>query len=189
MKRLLGYLRRYKARYAAGGACLLITASLAMAVPYLLKRAIDAIQRGDPFRVVAHVAGAIVVVAIVQTVTRTLSRALIFNVGRDVEYELRIDLFAHLQRLPVAFYQAQQTGDLMSRLINDVTAIRMLLGVGILNLVNTPIYYAYGVTIMVMLDPTLTAISLLPYPILLFVIKRVSRRLMEQTLRVQEGLA
>jgi len=189
VKRLLGYLRRYKARYAAGGACLLITASLAMAVPYLLKRAIDAIQRGDPFRVVAHVAGAIVVVAIVQTVTRTLSRALIFNVGRDVEYELRSDLFAHLQQLPVSFYQAQQTGDLMSRLINDVTAIRMLLGVGILNLVNTPIYYAYGVTIMLMLDPKLTVVALLPFPLLLLLVKRMSRRLMEQTLRVQEGLA
>ena len=77
----------------------------------------------------------------------------------------------------------------MSRLINDVTAIRMLLGVGILNLVNTPVYYAYGVTIMLTLDPVLTAIALLPYPILLLVMKRVSRHLMEQTLRVQEGLA
>ena len=189
MKRLFGYLRRYKARYAAGGACLLVTASLAMAVPYLLKRAIDAIERGQPFSVAARLAGLIVVVSLVQAVARTLSRALIFNVGRDVEYELRADLFAHLQRLPVAYYQAQQTGDLMSRLINDVTAIRMLLGVGILNLVNTPIYYVYGVAIMLTLDPRLTLISLLPFPVLLFAVKRMSRRLMEQTLRVQEGLA
>lgn len=189
MKRLLGYLRRYTVRYAAGGACLLATASLAMAVPYLLKRAIDAIERGDSFRVVVQAAVAIVVVAIVQAVTRTLSRALIFNVGRDVERDLRTDLFAHLQRLPLAYYQAQQTGDLMSRLINDVTAIRMLLGVGILNLVNTPVYYAYGLTIMLMLDPMLTVVALVPFPILLLLVKRISRRLMEQTLRVQEGLA
>ena len=135
-----------------------------MAVPYLLKRAIDAIQRGEPFSVAARVAAAIVAVALVQAVARTLSRALIFNVGRDVEYDLRNDLFAHLQRLPVAYYQAQQTGDLMSRLINDVTAIRMLLGVGILNLVNTPIYYAYGLAIMLTLDPTLTLVALLPFP-------------------------
>ncbi len=189
MNRLLGYLRRYKARYAAGGVCLLVTASLAMAVPYLLKRAIDAIQRGEPFDVAARLAAVIVAVALVQAVTRTLSRTLIFNVGRDVEYALRTDLFAHLQRLPLAYYQAQLTGDLMSRLINDVTAIRMLLGVGILNLVNTPVYYAYGVTIMLTLDPTLTLVALLPFPILLLAVKRISRRLMEQTLRVQEGLA
>jgi ATP-binding cassette, subfamily B, multidrug efflux pump len=189
VKRLLGYLRRYKARYAAGGLCLLVTASLAMAVPYLVKRAIDAIERGEPASVAAQVALVIVAVALVQAVARTLSRALIFNVGRDVEHDLRSDLFAHLQRLPVSYYQAQLTGDLMSRLINDVTAIRMLLGVGILNLVNTPIYYAYGVTIMLTLDPTLTLISLLPFPVLLYMVKKTSRRLMEQTMHVQEGLA
>jgi ATP-binding cassette subfamily B protein len=189
VKRLFGYLRRYRARYAAGGICLLLTASLAMAVPYLLKRAIDSVQRGEPFGVVGRLAALIVVVALVQAVTRTLSRALIFNVGRDVEYQLRTDLFAHLQRLPVAYYQEQQTGDLMSRLINDVTAIRMLLGVGILNLVNTPVYYAYGITIMLTLDPWLTLLSLLPFPILLLVVKHTSRKLMEQTLHVQEGLA
>ena len=186
MKRLLGYLRRYRARYAAGGFFLLVTASLAMAVPYLLKRAIDAIEHGRSF---AQFAALIVAVALVQGVARTLSRSLIFNVGRDVEYDLRSDLFAHLQRLPVAYYQAQQTGDLMSRLINDVTAIRMLLGVGILNLVNTPIYYAYGLAIMLTLDPTLTLVALLPFPILLLLVKRSTRRLMEQTMRVQEGLA
>jgi ATP-binding cassette subfamily B protein len=108
-----------------------------------------------------------VVVRLVQSVARTSIARVIFNVGRDVEYELRSDLFAHLQRLPLSFYQAQQTGDLMSRLINDVTAIRMLLGVGILNLVNTPVYYAYGVTIMLILDPKLTLVALLPFPILL----------------------
>ncbi|MGH7785714.1 MAG: ABC transporter ATP-binding protein, partial [Candidatus Binatia bacterium] len=189
MNRLLGYLRRYRARYAAGGACLVLTASFAMAVPFLLKRAIDAIQRGEPYETVVRLALVMVAVALVQGVVRTASRALIFNVGRDVEYDLRNDLFAHLQRLPLAYYQQQQTGDLMSRLINDVTAIRMLLGVGILNLVNTPIYYAYGVTIMLTLDPTMTVMALLPFPVLLFAVKRISRRLMEQTLRVQEGLA
>ena len=189
MKRLAGYLRRYRGRYAVGGACLLVTASLAMAVPYLLKRAIDAIQRNAPFAEVAHLALGIVAIALVQAVARTFSRALIFNVGRDVEHDLRADLFAHLERLPLSYYQTQLTGDLMSRLINDVTAIRMLLGVGVLNLVNTPIYYVYGVGIMLTLDPLLTVLSLLPFPILLLLVKRVSRTLMEQTLRVQEGLS
>jgi ATP-binding cassette subfamily B multidrug efflux pump len=168
---------------------LLATASLAMLVPYLLKHAIDAIQRGDRSDLVARYALLIVVVAVVQGVARTFSRALIFNVGRDVEYELRNDLFAHLLTLPVDFYQRQQTGDLMSRLINDVTAIRMLLGVGMLNLVNTPLYYIYAVSIMLSLSVPLTILSLLPYPLLLLAVKRVSRRLMEQTVRVQEGLA
>lgn len=189
MNRLLGYLRLYRGRYAAGGACLLVTASLAMAVPYLLKRAIESIERGEPLSRVATLALVIIAVALVQGVVRTLSRSIIFNVGRDVEYDLRNDLFAHLLTLPVQYYQQRQTGDLMSRLINDVTAIRLLLGVGILNLVNTPIYYVYGIAIMLSLDPMLTLLSLLPFPPLLFAVKRVSRRVMEQTLRVQEGLS
>jgi ATP-binding cassette subfamily B protein len=189
MRRLLGYLRRYAARYAAGALCLLLTASLAMAVPYLLKQAIDAIQVGAPFAVPARLAAIIVAVAVAQALVRTLSRALVFNVGRDVERDLRADLFAHLQRLPLAYYQGQHTGDLMSRLVNDVTAVRMLLGVGALNLINTPLYYAYGISIMLALDARLTALALLPFPLLLLLMKGLGRRLIEQTLRVQEGLA
>lgn len=189
MRRLLGYLLRYRWRYGAGAACLLITASLAMAVPYLLKHAIDAIGQGAPAAQVTGYACWIVVIAIVQAVVRTCSRVLIFNVGRDVEYDLRNDLFAHLQRLPVAYYQEQQTGDLLSRLINDVTAVRMLLGPGMLNFVNTPVYYAYGIAIMFTLDARLTVAALLPYPLLLAVARRFGRRLMEHTLRVQQGLA
>jgi ATP-binding cassette subfamily B protein len=187
--RLWGYLRRYLKRYFLGAACLIVTASLAMTVPYLLKRAIEAIQAGAPFSQVATIAAVIALIAVAQAVVRTMSRALIFNVGRDVECDLRNDLFTHLERLPLSYYQNQQTGDLMSRLINDVTAIRMLLGVGFLNLLNTPIYYAYGLSIMFALNAPLTAAALLPFPLLLFLVKRVSRRMMEQTLRVQEELA
>jgi ATP-binding cassette subfamily B multidrug efflux pump len=189
MPRLWRYLQRYRLRYALGCCCLLATASLAMAIPYLLKRAVDAIGHGTSGGRIAAYAAAMIGIALVQAVVRTFSRALIFNVGRDVEYDLRNDLFAHLLRLPTSFYQRQQTGDLMSRLINDVTAVRMLLGPGILNLVNTPLYYAYGIAIMAAIDARLTLAALLPYPLLLLVVKRYSRKLMECTLRVQEGLA
>ncbi len=189
MRRLQRYLWRYRWRYSAGGLCLLVTASLAMAVPYLLKRAIDAVSHGEPLSTVAVFCASIFGIVTLQAVARTFSRVLIFNVGRDVEYDLRNDLFAHLERLPLSYYHQQKTGDLMSRLINDVTAVRMLLGPGILNLVNTPVYYAYGVAIMLSIDPRLTIAALLPYPLLLLIVKRFSRRLMEDTLRVQEGLA
>ena len=189
MSRLLGYLRRYLARYVGGAVCLLATASLAMAVPYLLKHAVDTVAAGGPVSQVTWTALLIGAIACVQAVVRTLSRALIFNVGRDVENDLRNDLFAHLIHLDLGYYQRQQTGDLMSRLINDVTAVRLLLGPGILNLVNTPIYYAYGLTIMLSLSPSLTVIALLPFPALLLAVKRISRQLMERTLHVQQGLS
>lgn len=182
-------MRRYRGRYVLGVVCLLATASLAMSVPLLLKYAIDAIGAGAGIRPVAGYAIAIIVIAIVQGVVRTWSRALVFNAGRDIETDLRSDLFAQLERLDQGFYQHQRTGDLMSRVINDVNAVRMMLGPGVLNLVNTPIYYVYGVGIMLTLDAPLTFAALLPYPVILWIVKRFSRRIMEHTLRVQEGLA
>ncbi|MCC6766208.1 MAG: ABC transporter ATP-binding protein [Deltaproteobacteria bacterium] len=180
---------RYRGRYALGLACLLATGTLAMTVPYLLKRAVDTIAAGGSAGAVGWLALAIVAVALAQGAVRTCSRFLIFNVGRDIEYDLRNDLFAHLERLPLAYYQTQQTGDLMSRLVNDITAVRLLLGVGFLNLVNTPIYYFYAVTIMASMDWRLTLASLVPYPLVLVIVKRTSRQLMERTLKTQEGLA
>jgi ATP-binding cassette subfamily B protein len=189
MTRLWSYMIRYRGRYAIGIACLVATGTLAMLVPYLLKRAVDTIAAGGSASSVAWLAVAIIVIAVVQGVVRTLSRFVIFNVGRDIEYDLRNDLFAHLERLPLAYYQRQQTGDLMSRLVNDITAVRLLLGIGLLNMINTPIYYVYGVSIMVSLDWRLTIASLLTYPLALLFVKRSSRQLMERTLKVQEGLA
>lgn len=189
MRRLFAYMRRYRLRYAAGLVCLATTASLAMTIPLLLKWAIDAIAAGDNLDTVAYLAGAIIAIASVQGVVRTLSRTIIFNVGRDIEFDLRNDLFANLTRLSPSFYQRERTGDLMSRVINDVTAVRMMLGVGVLNLVNTPIYYAYGIGIMLALDPRLTLIAIIPYPIILWVVRITSRRIFEHTLRVQDGLA
>ena len=189
MGRLWSYLIRYRGRYAFGLACLLATGTLAMTIPYLLKRAVDTIAAGGEGATVAWLAVAITAVALVQAIVRTFSRFVIFNVGRDIEYDLRNDLFAHLERLPLEYYQRQQTGDLMSRLVNDIAAVRMLLGVGFLNLVNTPVYYVYGVSIMLSLDWRLTLAALVPYPIVLVLVKRTSRQLMERTLKVQEGLA
>jgi ATP-binding cassette subfamily B protein len=189
MHRLWGYIVRYRARYARGIFCLIVSATLAMSIPLLLKWTIEAIQQQRPFRDVLFYVLAIIGIACVQGVVRSFSRFIIFNVGRDIEYQLRNDLFAHLQKLSLGYYQQQAIGDLMSRLVNDVTAVRLLLGLGILNLLNTPLYYLYAVSAMVMMDPQLTLAALAPYPLMLLFVKRMSRQMMEKTLRVQEGLA
>src|SRR5262245_8349896 len=188
MPRLWRHLARDRARLTWGVLCLLTATSLAMAVPWLVRRVIDGIAAGQGVAALAPTLGLIVAVAVVQAVVRTVSRATIFNVGRDVEYDLRNDLFAHLERLPLGFYQEWRTGDLMSRLVNDVGAVRMLLGPGILNFINTPVYYVYGLSIMLSLDASLTVAALAVYPVALLFVKRASRLLMERTLRVQEGL-
>lgn len=215
MARLFGYLRRYRIRFVAGCFCLVVTATLAMSVPLLLKCSVDRLAAdlaatgvgvpggtratglagsepclpGVTDADVGTYVALIIAIALVQAVARTCSRFLIFNVARDVEYDLRNDLFAHLESLPLDFYHRQTTGDLMSRLVNDIGAVRLMLGPAVLNLLNTPIYYAYGVSIMAAIDPWLTVAALAPYPLVILVMRHNGRRLMEGTLRVQEGLA
>ena len=188
MARLWRYVMRYRLRYLGGVACLLGATSLQMAVPWLLKQCIDAVARDAAPRALLGYLGLIVVIALAQGVVRTFSRFIIFNAGRDIEYDLRNDLFRHLETLPLAFYQQRHTGDLMSRLVNDVTAVRMLLGPGLLNFINTPVAYLYGLAIMLSFDVRLTLAALAVYPVAFLVVKRTSRLLMERALRVQEGL-
>ncbi len=189
MERLWRYIYKYRFRYLRGIACLVLTASLAMSIPWLLKQAIEGIEQGRPLREVYATAIVIVGVAILLGIVRTFSRFLIFNVGRDIEYDLRNDLFIHLQSLSLSYFQKQPIGDLMSRLVNDVTAVRLLLGLGIINILNTPLYYVYAMTAMLAMDPVLTLLALAPYPLMLLLVKNMSSQLMQKTLNVQSGLA
>ena len=193
MKRLWKYVLHHKWRYVVGSLCLFCTATLVMIIPYLSRQAIDAIDTNaatvDTLGLVARYAGAIAALAIVQALVRTVSRTLIFNTGRDIEYELRNDLFRHLETLPQAYYQRQRTGDLMSRLVNDIGAVRLVLGPGILTLINTPLYCVYAFSLMMLMDVRLTLAAMVPFPILLWVVKHYSSAMMEATMHTQERLA
>ena len=189
MQRLWGYIYQYRYRYLRGIACLVTTATLAMSIPWLLKQAVEGIEHGRPFSEVSSTVLLIIGIALLQGVVRSFSRFLIFNVGRDIEYQLRNELFAHLQTLSLSYYQRQPIGDLMSRLVNDVTAVRLLLGLGIINILNTPLYYVYAMSAMLAMDPVLTLLAVAPYPFMFLLVRTMSRQLMERTLNVQAGLA
>jgi ATP-binding cassette subfamily B protein len=125
----------------------------------------------------------------VQGIARTCSRALIFNAGRDVEYDLRNDLFAHLQKLPLSFYHSQRTGDLMSRVINDISAVRVMLGPGILNFVNAPLYYVYALALMLSMDVRMTLAALAPFPLLVFAVTKFRGRILKSSFEVQQQMS
>ena len=175
--RLLGhYLRRYWRRYLVGGLCLLGTATLVMWIPWWIREAVRIIEDGGSLRDVRYYALLIGASAVAQGVVRTYSRALIFNAGRNVEYDLRNDLFAHLQKLPLSFYHSQRTGDLMSRLINDISAVRVMLGPGILNFVNAPLYYVYALALMLSMDVRMTLAAIGPFLLLLIAARQFRGR-------------
>jgi ATP-binding cassette subfamily B protein len=189
MGRLSKYALRYWRQYLYGGICLLGTATLVMWIPWWIREAVRIIERGGPLSDVTFYAVLIVAAALVQGVVRTYSRALIFNAGRNVEYDLRNDLFAHLQKLPLSFYHSQRTGDLMSRVINDISAVRVMLGPGILNFVNAPLYYVYAVALMLTMDVRMTLAALAPFPLLIYVANKFRGRIMQSSLQVQQQMS
>ncbi len=187
--RLIEYLRKYRRRYLLGGLCLVVTTSLLMVVPWWVRGAIDVIERGDPD---SELGGYVLLIALAAAgggLLRGVSRSIIFNAGRNIEYDIRNDLFAHLEKLPLGYYQSQRTGDLMSRAVNDINAVRMLLGPGFLNLVNTPLYLVYAAVFMLAMNVRLTLAVGVCLMLLAVVFGRFRGRIRWASLRVQRQMS
>ncbi len=189
MGRLKIYLWRYRRRYLFGGLCLFGTATLVMWIPWWIREAVRILEQGGALSDVTYYAAIIGLAALAQGLIRTYSRALIFNAGRNVEYDLRNDLFAHLQKLPLSFYHARRTGDLMSRVINDISAVRVMLGPGVVNFVNAPLYYVYALALMLSMDMRMTLAALAPFPLLIYAAAKFRGRIMKSSLEVQQQMS
>jgi ATP-binding cassette subfamily B multidrug efflux pump len=188
MKRLLSYMRRYWLRYAFGIACTFATGTLAMIIPLFLRNAINATGADRMDRVVYY-SELMIAFAVILGIVRWFSRFVIFNIARDIEYDLRNDLFQHLTTLNADFYQRFKTGDLMSRMINDLAAVRMMVGMFVLTMANTPLMYGLALVFMTSLNGRITFFAIIPYLVLFVSIRWLMRAMMTRSLRVQEGLA
>lgn len=187
--RLFDYLWLYWRRYLLGGLCLVGTTSLLMLIPWWVRAAIEVIERGDPESGLGRYVLWIILAAVGGGLLRVVSRSLIFNAGRNVEYDLRNDLFAHFEKLPLSYYRSQSTGDLMSRAVNDINAVRVLLGPGFLNLVNTPLYLVYAVVFMFAMDPRLTLAVAASLTLLMWVFRQFRGRIQRASLKVQRQMS
>ncbi len=189
LRRLLSYLGHHRVAYGVWALTTLGYVAAFVAVPILIGHAVAAAESRLPAAEVARRCLWIVLVTLVRGGLRYYSRTLVFNLARDVEYELRNDLFAHLQRMPQSFYLQWRTGDLMSRCVNDLGSVRLLLGPGILNLLQTPILYLAVFAAMLALDVRLALLVLVPYPAFLWIARSFGRAMHRTNLRLQEGLA
>lgn len=164
--RLLHYLSAERGNYAVGVVALLLTNLCTAGIPYLTKLIFDALEvaegSGDGVERVGVLALGIVGLAAGLAVFRTLSRVFIFNGGRRVEYTLRNDLYRHMQTLSPAFFGQMAVGDLVSRTTNDITAMRLLGGPGVLNVANTALVYAAAIVPMLLLNASLTGWAVAP---------------------------
>ncbi len=187
--RLVGYALKSQRTYLLGLLFLILTNILNISFPWLFKYAIDTLRAGVEPRMILRFVVGMIAVAVGAAIFRTLSRVVVFNSGRNVEYAIRNDLFAHIQKLPQSFFSRMRTGDIMSRLTNDLTGVRLLLGPGLLNIVNTPLSYGLTLFAMWMIDPILTLWSLLPFPLFLLIARRFGRNLHDYSLRAQMELS
>jgi len=188
-QRLRGYMTRNLGEYVFGTASTLVYAGFFVTLPIVTGWCVQGIADGLPAREMAKRCGVLAAVAVGRSTVRFVSRLRIFNAAREIEYQLRNDIFAHLQRLPQSFYASWRTGDLMSRCVNDLTSVRLMLGPGVLSVVQTPIIFAATLIAMVSMDPKLALLVLLPYPLFLLVSRAFGRAMHQSNLAVQTGLA
>jgi ATP-binding cassette, subfamily B, multidrug efflux pump len=181
------YLKEQARPLAIGVLLVCITNALQLSVPYLSKRAIDAMQASS-FSHARQFAYLILIVALVQAVVRVFSRTYLLDAGRQVEFRVRNDLFAHLTRLTPSFYEKAGVGDVMSRCVNDLGNLRLLIGPGLLMLVNAVAAYAVALPVMWRLEPHLTLIALGPYLPLLFLLQWQAKRMFGRMRAVQDEL-
>lgn len=192
--RLAGYVRQHAGIFVLGGLALIGTNALGLLIPRLLQQGIDSVERGGPSASigVAHAATLalyIALIAIGQGAIRIASRLWLFFGARRIEYELRRDIYAHLLRLPPSYYRARKTGDVVSRATNDLTNVRVLLGPGILNIINTGVVYIAAPILLLNISPLLTLLALLPYPVVLLIARRHVRGIYQKTRESQEALS
>jgi ABC-type multidrug transport system fused ATPase/permease subunit len=186
--RLLGFLRPYRAGVLAS----LVLASLAMAatvaLPWLTGRAIDQIENGDRADLEV-IAGAIVAAAVLRLALSVVRRLVAGRVSLGVEFDLRNRLYGHLLSLETAFFDHQQTGQLMSRATVDLQSVRFFLGYGLVFIVQSALTIVLAAAAMLALQPGLGALALLPVPFVVVVAARYGRRSRPALQEVQQRIA
>jgi ATP-binding cassette subfamily B protein len=181
------YLRPHRRAVTVGLGWVLLTNALDKAIPWLLQHAIDGLHDGS-WTTVRNFALAVVACAVVMGVVRTLSRIRIFDAARHAEYTLRAEVLDRLHALGPSFFRKLSTGDIMSRAINDLGQVRLLLGFGVLNVVNSVVAWTSAIALMLATSPKLTLLALIPYPFFVFVARWFSRAVYRRSTEAQSAI-
>jgi ATP-binding cassette subfamily B multidrug efflux pump len=189
VRRLFPYIRRYRREYLLGFASLVLCSTMFAVSPLVLQFAIDDLFVGVTRSKLAFYGGALLLIAGLAGYFRYQMRRIIISASRGFEYDLRNDFFAHLERLPVSFFQQNRTGDLMSRATNDLSSVRMMVGPAVMYLANTIITAVVSLFLMFSLDVRLTLIVLLPLPIVSIAVKMFGTAIHKTFEEVQEKLS
>ncbi|HEY3128884.1 MAG TPA: ABC transporter ATP-binding protein [Acidobacteriota bacterium] len=189
LHRLLPYLKKYRQRILWGMLMVACTNVFALVSPWILKQAIDTLSRGFNRSTLLWYAGLIVGAALIEGVFRFAMRRILIGVSRDVEYDLRNDFFAHLELLSASFYQKHATGDIMSRATNDLSAVRMVLGPGIMYSVNTITISIMATALLFKISVPLTVLAIVPLALVSITVKKFGAIVHARFEKIQEQLS
>jgi ATP-binding cassette, subfamily B, multidrug efflux pump len=168
IRRLLVYVLRYRRDFLLGLACVIAATAIMLASPIVLRYAIDDLTRGVTAAKLFEYGAVLLGIGLTGGVFRFLMRRILIGASRQIEYDVRNDFFAHLQTLPLSYFQTHRTGDLMSRATNDLNAVRMMIGPSVMYSATTLLTFVVALALMVSIDARLTLLSLIPLPCVSF---------------------
>lgn len=185
LRPLFSYMSRYQRKYVWGGICVILGNLVAVLFPKVIQRAIDDLNLGVTREKILFYATMLVVVSLTKGIFTFLTRWILIGISREIEFDLRNDLFRNLEKQSAAFYQKHRTGDIMARMTNDLNAVRMLLGPAIMYSANTLVFSLAALFFLLKISPTLTLIALAPLPLASILVQFFGRRIHERFERIQ----
>jgi ATP-binding cassette subfamily B protein len=185
LRPLIPYFEKYRRSYAVGTICVFLTNGIWILFPLIIRRAVDDLHLGITRHKLVTYALLLLAVAGIKGIFQFLTRWIVIGVSREIEFDLRNDLFRHLEGLSYSYYQRTRTGDIMARATNDLNAVRMLLGPAIMYSANTVVFTAGALAFMLSISPKLTLYAFLPLPIVSITIQHFGRKIHERFERIQ----
>jgi ATP-binding cassette, subfamily B, multidrug efflux pump len=180
------FFRPYRPQIAIGTLCVFLSTGISLLAPSVVGRAIDDLKQAISTVAVLRFAGLILLISAVSGIFLFFQRRILIGVSRDMEFDIRNDFFDHFTRLPLEFYREHRTGDLMSRAVNDLTAVRMMLGPGLMQSLNTLVTASIAIVLMFRVDGTLTLLALATLPLTAASTKIVGQKIHVLFEKVQE---
>jgi ATP-binding cassette subfamily B protein len=185
LRPLFPYLRRYRRGFLVGGLFAVCSNAIWVLFPQVIRRAIDDMTRHLSYRGILFYAGLLIAVALAKGVFLFLTRWVLIGLSRDIEYDLRNDIFRTLELQAPGYFREHRTGDIMARATNDLNAVRMLLGPAIMYSLNTLLFTVGALIFMVRISPWLTLLAFVPLPAASILVQYFGRRIHERFERIQ----
>ncbi|MGA2249689.1 ABC transporter ATP-binding protein [Terracidiphilus sp.] len=190
LRPLFSYMRRYRWGYVWGSVSVVATNAISVQFPRVVGKAVDSLREpGTTRSTILILAGLLVVIGITKGAFLYAQRWILIGISRDIELDLRNDLFRHLENQDSGFYRRYHTGDIMARMTNDLNAVRMLLGPAIMYSANTLMFTLCAVFYLLRVSPYLTLIALAPAPLASLLVQYLGRKIHERFERIQAGFS